>query len=142
MLKQGLENDFISLLKSLKPEDWDKKVNDERTVKDVVAHMIGWEKEDTRIIRKTWQTKEIPWFYKTEDYDEFNKKHIEFYKDYTSNQLIEEFEKYQGEVQKEIDKIGADNLRKYPQLFGWLFEEDEGCHYAIHLKEIKDVVGR
>ena len=42
------ELDFVSYLKILKPEDWHKKVNDKWTVKDVVAHMIGWEKGDVK----------------------------------------------------------------------------------------------
>jgi len=140
VLRQKLEQDFISLLKSLKLEDWKKKVNEERTIKDVVAHMIGWEKEDVKIIRETWKTKETPWFMKTEDYDGFNKKYIEYYKKYTSNQLIEELEKYQKEVQKEIDKIGVDNLQKYSKLFHWLFNESDTSHYAEHLREIKNAI--
>jgi hypothetical protein len=142
MLKRNLEHDFIVLLKTLRPEDWGKIVNNGRTIKDVVAHMIGWEKEDTKIIRINWATKETPWFYKTDDYDVFNNKNIEYYKDYTPEQLIEEFEKYQNEVQKIVDDIGEDNLRKYPKLFGWLFRVDDGCHYAEHLKEIKDIINR
>jgi len=142
MLRKGLEKEFISLLKSLKPDDWNKMVNKERTVKDVVAHMIGWGKEDVKIIGEIWKTKKIPWFYQTEDYEDFNKKHIEYYKDYSPEQLIEEFEKYQDKVQEEIDKIGAEELKKHHQLFSWLFREDDGCHYAVHLKEIKDILSR
>ena len=52
--------DFISYLKTLKPEDWNKKVTDKWKVKDVVAHLIGWERDDTKIIRSIWETKESP----------------------------------------------------------------------------------
>jgi hypothetical protein len=100
--------DFIAYLKTLKPEDWHKKVDDGRTVKEVVAHMVGWEKEDTKIIRSAWATKKRPWFYETEDFDDFNKKSIEYYKDYEPAELISEWEKWQKKVKEEINRIGAD----------------------------------
>lgn len=131
---------FISYLKTLKPEDWNKKVNDQRTVKDVAAHMVSWEKEDTTIIGLTWKTKKIPWFCETDDYEDFNNKHIEYYKDYAPEQIIKEWRKYQKQVQEEIDSIGEDNLKKYPDLFKWLLEKGEGSHYELHYKEIRDVV--
>ncbi len=133
---------FVDYLKTLRPDDWYKMVTDKWTVKDVVAHMVGWEKEDVKVIPETWQTKQVPWFCKTDDYEEFNNKNIELYKDYTPEQLIAEWEKYQGLVDKEIAKIGLENLKKYPKVFGWLLEEGDGSHYELHYQEIKETVNR
>lgn len=132
--------DFIAYLKTLQPEDWDKKVNKNWTVKDVVAHMVGWEKGDVDVIRTAWETKQAPWFMNTDDYDEFNRKAVEYYKDYSSNELIEEWEKWQQRVQDEIDSIGEDNLRSRMDLFGWLFKTGDGSHYDEHYKQIKTTV--
>lgn len=132
--------DFVSYLKILKPEDWNKQVTSQWTVKDVVAHMIGWEKADPDIIRKTWETKEKPWWLKADNYDEFNQKSVEFYKDYTPEQLIAEWERWQQHVEQEIKKIGEDKLRSRPDLFGWLFEVGERSHYQHHLNQINKVV--
>ena len=134
------ETDFIIYLKTLKPEDWNKKVSKTWIVKDVVAHMIGWEKESANVIKQIWESKELPWFMTSEDYDDFNHKAVEFYKDYTPKDLIEEWEMWQEKTQKEIDHIGEDKLKAHPDLFGWLFEEGEGSHYRHHLSQIKKIL--
>lgn len=136
------ELDFISYLKSLKPEDWDKRVTKSWTVKDVVAHMVGWERINPQVIRETWQTKKRPWFYETDDFDELNRKSVVDYREYTSNQLIAEWEKYQKLTQVEIDRVGEKKLRAEPRLFGWLFnsEEREDGHYNHHYRQIRHAV--
>ena len=134
------EIDFITYLKTLKPEDWQKKVADGRTIKEVIAHMVGWEKHDPGIIRTTWKTKKIPWFYQTDDYEDFNKKNIEYYKDYKPAELIKEWEKWQKKVKEEIDRIGEDKLKPRPDLFGWLFDKSEKSHYNLHYQEIRAVI--
>jgi hypothetical protein len=138
------KSDFISLLKMLKLEDWTKRVTAKWTVKDVVAHMVGWEKADPEAIRKAWNTKEPPWFLQTNDYDEFNQKNVEFYKKYTPNQLIEEWEQWQTKVQAEIDRIGEKNLKAHPKLFNWLFDQTEkhDGHFNHHYRQIRKAVGK
>lgn len=140
--------DFISFLKTLKPEDWQAMVTDKWSVKDVVAHMVGWEKGDVKGIGQAWQTKTPPWWVDTEDYNNFNAQSVEFYKDFTPEQLIAEWEYWQNQVQKEIDRIGEANLRSRPDLFAWLFEgtEDdrdsgEESHYKHHYNQIRRALG-
>lgn len=137
----NIEKDFIKYLKTLKPSKWQIKVNSEWTIKDAVAHMVGWEKIDPEIIRETWRTKKRPWFYETDDFDEFNRINVEFYKSYTPNQLIKEWEKWQDLAQKEIDKIGEKKLRLNYKLFDWLFGQDNyNSHYLDHLRQIKNTL--
>jgi len=130
------ETRFITLIKSLKPEDWNKKATEKWSVKDVVAHMVGWEREDSDVIRLTWENKERPWFMKTEDYNEFNKKWVEYYRNYTSQELIQELETWQKTVQAEIDSIGEENLKTRLDLFKWLFNDGEDNHYNHHYRQI------
>lgn len=138
------QEDFISYVKKLKPEDWKRKVNNNWTVKDVVAHMVGWEKGDCKIIRDTWKTKKLPWFYKTEDFDAFNKKSTSYYKSYSSKKLIVEWEKWRQNVKKEIQTIGKSKLQSRQDLFRWLFEDEnkrrkKPTHYEHHYAQIKKV---
>lgn len=134
--------DFVSFLKTLKPKDWNIMVTDSWTVKDVVAHMVGWEKGDPEAIRKAWKTKKPPWWMEMDDYDDFNKKNVDFYKDFSPEELIGELEKWQRHNQKEIDRIGEEKLRARPDLFGWLFEEGEGSHYSHHYDQIKKALNK
>ena len=136
------KSDFIAYIRTLKPEDWNKKATEKWTVKDVVAHMIGWEKGDPEIIKETWKSKRTPWFYETNEFDEFNKNAVEFYKQYMPEQLIGELGKWQKKVKEDIDSIGEDKLRNRPDLFGWLFDESDDSHYSHHYRQIKNTVER
>lgn len=135
-----ISSQFLSYLKTLQPADWSIKVSPKWTVKDVVAHMLGWEVEDAAVIPKTWATKEKPWFYLTEDYADFNQKAVARYRDLPPAQLVAEFERAQQRVQAEIDRIGADRLKTQPELFRWLFEEGDDSHYGHHLRRIQTAV--
>jgi len=144
--------DFIAYLKTLKPEDWNKKATAKWTIKDVVAHMVGWERRDAEIIPIFWETdKKSPWMSTKEEWDEFNKKWVEFYKNYTPDRLIAEWETWQKRVTEEIDKIGYEKIKARPDLFDWLIEDDNdskdtytlsegGSHYEHHYKQIKKAV--
>jgi len=139
------EMGFISYLKTLKPKDWNVKVTDKWTVKDVVAHMVGWERGDVEEIKRIWETKTPPWWKNDPNYDEFNYKWVGFYKDYTPEQLIAEWEMWQRKVTKEVGKIGYSNIKSRPDLFDWLIEDknnnytlnEGGSHYEHHYNQIK-----
>lgn len=142
---------FISYLKTLNPEDWGVKVNKNWTVKDVVAHMVGWERGDLEEIRKIWETKTPPWWKTNPNYDEFNAKWVEFYKNYTPQKLIAEWEMWQKKVSEEVSRIGYSNIKSRPDLFDWLIEDEDGknytldedgSHYAHHLKQIRKALGK
>src|SRR6185369_13130857 len=139
--------DFISYLKTLKPEDWNKMATSKWTVKDVVAHMVGWERGDVEAIKTSWETKQQPWWKIKPDDDAFNAKWVAYYKDYTPEQLITEWEMWQNRVGQEIDRIGYKNLQSRPDLFAWLFEgteDDRGdgteSHYKHHYNQIKKAI--
>lgn len=134
--------DFIAYLETLKPEDWNKKVTDRWTVKDVVAHMVGWEKRDAEVIKIFWETKKrSPWMSTREEWDEFNRKEVERYRDYDPRRLLSEWRFWQRKVAEEINAIGYDDIKKHPDLFDWILKDEGyytlnegGSHYEHHYK--------
>jgi len=133
--------DFFRFLKNLKPEDWNKKINDKWTIKDAVAHLVAWERECAICLPMAWEKKENPWFIKTDNYDEFNKRAIQTYKNYLPEELLSEWEKWQNALEKEAEKIGVNNLQsaQFGLTFEWFFDEGENNHYLQHFNEIKKV---
>ena len=142
--------DFISYLKTLEPEDWGKMATPKWTVKDVIAHMVGWEKRDAEIITIFWKTKKRePWMSTREEWDEFNRKEVERYKNYTPQQLIDEWQMWQKKVSEEIRNIGYQNIKSHPDLFDWILEDEGhytlnegGSHYEHHYAQIKKAIER
>lgn len=143
------DSNFINYLKTLPSEDWSRMVTSRWSVKDVVAHMVGWEKGDAEVIREAWELKIKPWWLLTDNYDEFNAKSVEFYKDYTPEELIAEWQMWQDKVREEVERVGEENLRSHPDLFAWVFEgvDDDRrdgtlSHYKHHYSQIKRTLGR
>jgi len=136
-----ITKDFFQFLENLKPEDWNKKINDKWTIKDVVAHLVAWERECAICLPAAWGKKENPWFIKTDNYDEFNERAIQMYKDYSPEELLSEWKKWQDILEKEAKKIGENSLRsaQFGLTFDWFFDEGENNHYLEHFNEIKKV---
>jgi len=135
-------NEFYDLLEELDDNQWDRKLNSKWTIKDCVAHLVGWEREAVKRLREEWETGEKPWFLIDEDFDEFNKKSVEEFKGYNSKDLIKEWKYWQKKLDEEIKKIGERNLKAEPEMFGWVFDETGDSHYLYHLKQIKKVLKR
>ena len=138
----GPTNYYLLYCESLTPEDWKKPVGDTWTVKDVIAHVVGWEKEAYHELLKTWKSKKKTWFLKTDDYGDFNKRSVEEYKNFSPKQLLQEWKKWQGKLDEAIQIVGEDNMRKEPDLFSWVFDEGEDSHYKHHFEQIKRILGK
>lgn len=123
------------LFDKLTPEEWQIKVDDKWTVKDVVAHLIGWSKVVAESLPEAWSTGEQPWFMESEKYDEFNKQNIENYRDFTPEELNQEWGKWEMQTDEEIKKIGARKIRRRKG-FEWVLDEGEDSHYLEHMKQI------
>lgn len=136
----SLFEDFTTYLRSLTLDDWSHKVTDLWDVKDVLAHLVGWEEADPEIIKKTWKTKQPPWWDLTDQFDEFNQKQIDRYRDFSPEQLLIEFEKNRTNVRSVIQEIGEEQLRTRLDLFGWLFDDSKQSHIAHHFSQIKSVL--
>ncbi len=128
-LDKDIMKEFENLLNSLTGEQWSIKVNSEWTIKDVVAHLIGWEKEAANSLSKSWKTKKSSWFVQIENSNEFNSKSVKEYKNLNYKQIIKEWIYWQDQLNKIIQEIGESNLRKE--------KENEKNHYLLHLNQIK-----
>ncbi|MDP3974823.1 MAG: maleylpyruvate isomerase N-terminal domain-containing protein [Candidatus Jorgensenbacteria bacterium] len=131
--------DTVLFFKSLKPEDWAKKATSRWSVKDVLAHLVGWEKEVAEELKRTWGSSDEAWFMKTDAYDEFNEKVREFYHSYSPEQLIAELEKWQKALEGEIERIGELNIKSQPRM-GWVFDEGGEPHFEHHINQVQNVL--
>ncbi len=136
--------DFIEFLRKIEPEMWGVRATSKWTVKDVVAHMVGWEKESVKTLREFKENgTDNPWFMKKDaDYTEFNDGAVLFYSEYSPEQLLAEWEKLQNELEMLIKNIGEDILRARPDM-EWVFDESKDGHeghYEHHLKQIKEAI--
>lgn len=138
---QKLTDEFLTFLENLNPQDWNQKVTDKWTIRDMIVHLIGWEKEAVRELPISYATHQKPWFMNNnDDYVEFNAKNVQEYKDYPPKQLIEEWKKWQKVLDDEVEKIGVDKLKADYDFFEWVFDEGEGNHYLEHFKQIKEAL--
>ena len=131
---------FMAFLASLTESQWQKKVNEDWTVKDVIAHLVGWTYEVADALPVVWETGEEPWFCKTSDYDEFNDRNVEKYKGLSPVGILQEYAKAEDIVRVEADKIGESKLRKRPDVCGWLFDEGPNAHWLNHFRKIKNAL--
>ncbi|MBU0907800.1 MAG: ClbS/DfsB family four-helix bundle protein [Nanoarchaeota archaeon] len=137
---EKITKELFALLESLSDSEWKIKVNEKWTVKDVIAHLVGWEKESVKCLREEWKTKKKPWFFETDNYDEFNNGLVREYKKFSPKELINEWKKQINRLEEETQSIGEEKLRENMDLFGWVFGEGEDNHYLIHLNQIKRVL--
>ena len=133
--------EFIDFLASLAESQWQTKVNDDWTVKDVIAHLIGWAYEVAGVLPAVWETGEEPWFCKTCDYDEFNDGNVRRYKGLSPKETLAEYIRSEEIVKREIDRIGESRLRAEPDKYGWLFDEGPNGHWVSHFRQIKKALG-
>ncbi len=129
--------DFINYLKSLKSTDWELKATEEWTVKDMVAHLVGWEKANAEAASAALETNKDPVWLEVEDEDSFNAESVKFYKAYSSRQLLEEWENWQVKLNEITEKISQKN---YQILFNWLAESKN--HKEHHFQQIKKLIIR
>lgn len=133
-----MNNDhFYILLESLNDKEWNIKVDERWTIKDIVAHLVGWEEEVNKQIPEVWKTKKEPWFVKADSYDDFNKASIKKFSKLPPKKLLTKWYKIQNHLLLEIKKIGEDKLKAEPRLFHWVFDEGADSHYFEHYKQIK-----
>lgn len=129
----------LSFLKNLKDSDWDVEVTKKWKVKDVLSHLIGWERECAKELVKVFETGNEPWFMLADNYDEFNEKIYQEFRDYSPASLISELEKWQNTLESEIKKIGENKIRQRPRM-GWVFNEGGEPHFEHHMNQVKDAL--
>lgn len=134
--------DYIAYLQSLKPEDWSKMATSKWTVKDVLAHLVGWEREVAQTFTDAWKNGKQPWFMITENYDDFNAKIKEEFTAWSPEELLTEWQKWEKNLDDKIKEIGKDNFDVRKEAFTWVTDEGEQSHYLHHINQIKKAVSR
>ncbi len=131
--------DTISFFKNLKPEDWEKPVTKLWKVKDVLAHLVGWEREAAQELPKAWENSEDPWFMDTDNFNNFNAEIYEEYKDFSPAQLLAELKEWQNALDEEIERIGEDDIRN-SNYSEWVFDEGREPHFEHHINQVRQAL--
>ncbi|MBI4117132.1 MAG: ClbS/DfsB family four-helix bundle protein [Parcubacteria group bacterium] len=131
--------DILTFFKSLKESDWKVPVTKKWQVKDVLSHLIGWERECTRELVKVFETGNEPWFMLTDDYSEFNEKIYQEFKNHSPEALMSELKKWQIVLENSIQKIGENKIRQRPHM-DWVFDKGDEPHFEHHLKQIRETL--
>ena len=131
--------DTISFFKNLKPEDWEKPVTELWKVKDVLAHLVGWEREIAQELPKAWENSGDPWFMGTDNFNNFNAEIYEEYKDFSPAQLLAELKEWQNALDEEIERIGEDDIRN-SNYSEWVFDEGREPHFEHHINQVRQVL--
>lgn len=126
---------FIEYLEKMNEKDWDVLVDSNWTIKDVVAHLVGWEDESIKVLREARKTGKKPWFldYSDLDYVGFNRKNVKKYKNYSPKQLLSEWKRLAKITEEEIEGIRQETLKEKD----WVFDDS---HYLEHFKQIKKIL--
>jgi len=136
-----ISSDLISYLESLSDQEWKITVTKAWDVRAVVAHLVGWLEVVAKTLPEAWKTKKMPWFMKTDAYDEFNKQNVEKFRDFKPSKLISQYKKHDKKISKLIEEIGYDHL-KTDGNFGWVLDDDEDSHELHHFNQIKGAVAK
>ncbi len=131
--------DVVTFFRNLKESDWDVPVTKKWRVKDVLSHLIGWGRECARELVKVFETGNEPWFMLADNYEDFNEKTRQEFKDYSPEALISEFEKWQDMLERNIRIIGESKIRQRPHM-DWVFDEGGEPHFKHHLEQIKEAL--
>lgn len=134
------EKYLINFFTNLKDSDWDILVTSKWRVKDVLAHLVGWEQECVKELPKAFKGN-CPWFMTTENFDNFNNEIYQAFVNYPKNKLIDEFIKVAKKLDEIIKEIGEENIRKREDLH-WVFDEGGSSHFEHHLKQIQTALNR
>ncbi|NTU46158.1 VOC family protein [Candidatus Roizmanbacteria bacterium] len=139
---KNVVEECVAFLKTLSSEKWEIQVDDNWTVKDIVAHLINWEGEVMKVLPEVWKSGVQPWFMDTGEYEEFNQQAVEKYRSVPPQNLIEVWEKIEAQLQQKIQMIGEEKLNARRNEFDWVFDDDEKSHVLEHLYQIKMALGK
>ncbi|MFH0852521.1 MAG: hypothetical protein V1845_02880 [bacterium] len=131
--------DTITFFKTLKESDWKVSVTKKWQVKDVLSHLVGWERECANELEKVFETGKEPWFMSTDNYDKFNDRIYREFENYSPVALISELEKWQVILEDNIQKFGENKIRQRPHM-SWVFDEGDEPHFEHHINQVKDAL--
>ena len=135
------EQEIILYLKTLPYDSWGLSVTLKWTLKDVVAHMIGWTELDVESLERIHETEILPWRKKGFDVNKYNAQSVERYSKIKPDELLDIWIKLLDRRGEQIKSIGKDNIKKDKELFYYLFEEGNSKHTLHHYQQMKKALG-
>lgn len=54
---EEISKELIRYLTNLSVDEWNLKVSDEWTIKDIISHLINWNLEASKVLPDVWKTK-------------------------------------------------------------------------------------
>ena len=130
---------ILTFCEKLQPSDWQKMATETRTVKGVLAHLVGWQREVSIELLKSMKPGESPWFVFVEDYDDFNAKIDTEFNAVPPEGLLREFRKWDAELDRQIQSIGIEKLRERPEA-EWVLDKGDDSHFLEHFNQMKKAV--
>lgn len=109
-----------------------------KTVKDVLAHLVGWQREVVVEFEKSLRGEE-PWFISITNYDDFNGRIDKEFKTVSTKVLLKEFRKWDQILEQRISELGEDVLRRRKEA-EWVFDEGDDGHFLEHLNQMKQAI--
>jgi hypothetical protein len=73
---------------------------------------------------------------KTDNYQEFNDRIFNEFKDMIPEELLEEMTKWCGSLEEKVNEIGADKIREGSDA-GWALNESDDPHFEHHINQVK-----
>lgn len=103
---------FVQSLKELDEEKWNSPIAEGKwTVRDVIAHMMLWDKYFLEeAIQKI--TNHQPLTAKHLDFDEFNRKAVDYAKEQGQQEIIDAAIQYRNELLRQLDSISEEDFAK------------------------------
>ncbi|MFA6602746.1 MAG: hypothetical protein WCT01_02985 [Candidatus Shapirobacteria bacterium] len=131
-----MAKEIIRLLKTLPPETWNLVIDNKWTIKEIVAHFVGWEEECVSQLPLIWQNQRTACFLFLDEVGDakFNQESLEKYAHLSPTQLLTEWEKWLKQGEKTVQEIDENNMKTNPKLFSWWFDQS---HYQGHYDQIR-----
>lgn len=137
-IPRTLIREYNTLLKNLTKKQWGIEVSGHRTVKDIIAHMVGWEKEAVMYFRsKAYDSASYSMSFKNYN-GKFNNRAVKRYAILFTDELLKEWAKWQKLLAVELKKVDKEKLQGKLQLFDWIVDGNEKNHYSWHLRQLKE----
>ncbi len=129
----SVEEEFIQVINSFNAKVRDQKIAEGSwSVKDILAHIVGWEDEVLKQFKAFLVNPDVD---DTYDIDSFNESSVSSRKNKTWNEIIEELKLSQKELSVLISTLSQKNVDAEDRFSEWLGVLID--HYKHHTMQLK-----
>ena len=106
------EREIIIYLKKIPSNSWDFLATPRWSIKDLVAHMIGWTEIDVDSIDRIDEAHTLPWRQKDFKVDDYNAESVNKYSKSLPNELLNIWIELLDRRDKKMKTVGKEKIRK------------------------------